>query len=446
MVLLVSCTQLNAANWLRLQGQQPEFVAPKGVKVPYRNTKPKLWGFIQANYKKDSGTVAYNPNNQTTTPFSLLNPDLTGQEGFNVFRARLAARGMADKENKVNYFIMTEFGNQAINNLNGHRKNATYFTDASVTVKHIPGAKLRMGMFKTPSTEEGLQAVFVSPYIEFTSMANQQHLERPIRAVGGELTPQQSGGAATDHYNGNPTGPIGAFRDTGLQIFDIFDLGNGLELSYAYMIGNGSGVSMKSSNANKTTYKYLALEKNFGHGRGYYTESAKVYAWNQEGNRELLIGGTTVQNFSRERAGVGTTYYKGGLRLEAEYTTATGMVFVGAKDADQTSQDVQTWTMQYAVGSENKATGYYVNAQYEILPKKFELFARHDVLDRLSNDTKAQRVFTTNTVGASYRFRGATRVDLNYIMKSAEAPGNANAQKVLDNMGNRIAIQLTAAF
>lgn len=439
-------SQLHAANWLALQGYQPKMVAPKGVYVPYRRKTPVLWGFIQANYKKDQGTVAYNGSNQTTTPFSLLNPDLKSQEGFNAFRLRLALRGMADNENKVNYFFMTETGNNGINNLAGHREIATYFSDASVTIKHIPGMKIRVGMFKTPGSEEGLQAVFVSPYIEFTNFSFQQLLERQIKSVGSELPANKSGGAATDHYNGDPSGPIAAFRDTGLQLFDTFKFGKHIEASYAYMIGNGSGISMSSSLENKTHYAYTSLEYLFHKGRGYFTESIKAFAWWQSGNRRLLINSTTPQDFTRTRSGLGLTYYHNGLRFETEYFNAAGMIYEGAKDTDTSSQAVQNWTFQYAVGSENKASGYYVNLEYELLPKKLEIYGRYDYMDRLSNDVKGQRLFNTTIIGTTYRFKGATRVDFNYIMRKATAPGNASAQTVLDNMGNRIAVQVTAHF
>ncbi|HEY9191144.1 MAG TPA: hypothetical protein VIM88_09795, partial [Sulfurovum sp.] len=51
--LLFSGVEVNAANWLMLQGTEPDMVESKGVKVPNRNKVPKLWGFIQANYEKD---------------------------------------------------------------------------------------------------------------------------------------------------------------------------------------------------------------------------------------------------------------------------------------------------------------------------------------------------------------------------------------------------------
>ncbi|MDD2951479.1 MAG: hypothetical protein PHU29_11895, partial [Sulfuricurvum sp.] len=145
LILLSSCVELNAADWLMLQGAEPETVAPQGVIVPNRNKTPKLWGFAQINYKNDYGTVA-SSGGKTTTPFSLLTPNLEDQSGFNLARARLAVRGIADDDNMVNYFVMTDFGNNGINNLANH-STPTYLTDASVTLKYIPDAKIRVGRF-----------------------------------------------------------------------------------------------------------------------------------------------------------------------------------------------------------------------------------------------------------------------------------------------------------
>lgn len=445
LALLMTCSQVNAANWLALQGYQPESVAPKGVKVPYRNKKPQIWGFIQANYKKDFGKILIK-NGTNKTPFSLLNPDLQSQSGFNIFRARIALRGMADNDNKVNYFIMTDFANNGINNLGGHRNVATYFTDASITLKHIPYAKVRVGKFKYPGSEEGLQAVFVSPYIDFTTMSNQQLLERFVTNVGAIQTGAAAGGASSVHYtSASVNEPVGAFRDTGIQIFDTIDISNKWTASYAYMYGNGSGISFKGSDKQATNYGYLALEKNFGGGRGYYTNSMKFYVWGQSGKRYLISNNTAPINANRNRYGLGVAYYNHGLRLEAEYMKATGMIFTGAKDTNANALQ-EDWQFQYAVGDENKADGGYLNVQYELFPKKFEVFTRYDFSNRLTNDVKGERNFKTLTLGASYRFKGATRIDFNYLLRDAKAPGNAKAQTVLDNMGNRAEVQITMAF
>lgn len=465
LVLISSVANVDAAEWLILQGMQPDNVSPYGVKVPYRSKKPKVWGFIQANYKQDEGSIQKNAAGVNLTPFSLLNPDLKGQQGLNLFRARIAMRGMADNDNKVNYFFMTEFGNNGINNLAGHREIATYFTDASVTLKHIKGAKVRAGMFKTPSSEEGLAAVFVAPYIEFTSMTFQQMLERQITNVGAaqgknagtdkaskQAGAKAAGGASSIHYTSTSLeNPIAAFRDVGIQVFDTFKLPEKWQVSYAYMYGNGAGVSENSANTNETHYGYLSVEKLFKHpGRGYYTNSFKMFAWANKGKRLLLskadaASNVVAVNANRTRYGLGFTYHKSGLRFEAEYMVAEGMIYTGAKDKNS-DPSLETWQFQYAIGDENKADGGYVNLQYEIVPRKFEVFGRYDYMNRLTNDVKGQRDFTTLTLGWSYRFKGATRLDFNYLIRDAKAPGNANAQKVLDNMGNRLAFQLTAGF
>ncbi|MDD4885187.1 porin, partial [Sulfuricurvum sp.] len=130
---------------------------------------------------------------------------------------------------------------------------------------------------------------------------------------------------------------------------------------------------------------------------------------------------------------------------EAEYMKAKGMIYVGPKDVDA-NEFSQDWDFQFATGNENKADGGYVNLQYELIPQKFEVFGRYDFMNRLTNDAKGERDFTTTTLGASYRFKGPTRIDFNYLIRDAKAPGNASAQSILDHMGNRAEVQITYAF
>lgn len=444
LILLSTCIELNAADWLMIQGAEPENIAPQGVIVPNRNKTPKLWGFAQINYKNDYGTVASSAG-KTTTPFSLLTPNLENQSGFNIARARLAVRGMADDDNMVNYFIMTDFGNNGVNKLANH-STPTYLTDASVTLKYIPYTKIRLGEFKYPGSEEGLQAVYVSPYIEFTTMSDQELLERQITKATAAQTGAAAGGASSVHYTTTSVdNPIGAFRDVGAEIFDTIPLNDEWSFSYAYMYGNGTGITLSNSDSQGTHYGYLALEKNFGGGKGYYTNSMKLYAWGQDGKRKFISNNTSMIDADRKRYGLGMTYYNHGLRFEAEYMMAQGMIYVGAKDIDS-NELTQDWQLQFATGNENKANGGYVNLQYELIPQKFEVFGRYDFMNRLTNDDKGERDFTTTTLGASYRFKGPTRIDFNYLIRDAKAPGNASAQTVLDNMGNRAQVQVTYAF
>ena len=448
-----SQSEVSAADWLSLQAVEPDFVAPQGVLVPNRNKVPKVWGFLQFNYRQDSGTVVVNSSGINTTPFALLQPDLTDKSGFNLFRARLGVRGMADDDNLVDYFILTDFGNNGVGNPNGKKEVGNYITDASITLRHIPGATIRAGMFKTPGSEEGLGSVYYYPYVEFSTFTDQQLLERTMKRAGVAETGSAAGGATSVHYTGVASDPVGAFRDTGIEIYDTFHINKDWTASYAYMLGNGSGISLSSSNDQQTHYGYLALEKSFGGGKGYNTNAFKMYGWLQDGKRTLLVdkdnnASTTPydkKTYNRQRSGVGISYYNDGLRLETEYAMAKGMIFTGAKDTNN-DPAIDDWALQYAVGDENKAYGGYINAQYYVIPDKLELISRYDWMNRLTNSVAGRREFKTTTLGFSYHFKDATRLDFNYAIKSARAPNNNGAQTTLDNTGDRVSLQLTAGF
>ncbi len=130
----------------------------------------------------------------------------------------------------MNYFLLAEFGNNGITT--GKGASQGQLTDASVTLNYIPGARVRAGLFKTPGSEEGLQAAFVANYINFSNATDRLLLERDFE--------YESGNTERD-------GPVGAFRDTGVQVFDTFNLG-GWDTSYAVMIGNGSGLAVTNNN------------------------------------------------------------------------------------------------------------------------------------------------------------------------------------------------------
>jgi opacity protein-like surface antigen len=134
-----------AANWLMLQGTEEA----KQGQAP----RAHLWGFIQAQYQYDNS----DPNvTGGYVPPKLIGPNLDDQSAFNVNRARIGVRGTGfPLDTKVNYFILTEFGNNGIT----YGDDGKHLTDASVTLNHIPGARVRAGLFKYPGAEEGLQAI-----------------------------------------------------------------------------------------------------------------------------------------------------------------------------------------------------------------------------------------------------------------------------------------------
>ena len=422
---------LNAADWLSIAGTEPTMVKKDGKKVVNHNNKPKFWGFLQVGYQNNYGDILIKGGNNKT-PFSMMKPNLDSQSGFEVNRARLAVRGMVDKANTIDYFFMTEFGEDGITSPAGHR-TGNYLTDASITYRGIPHLNVRLGQFKYPGSEEGMRAVFASEYRNFTTATNELLLERflPNNAT---RTP------GTDIYTAAPTQSVGAFRDRGVELFDTEHINKKVSVSVAGMVGNGTGLSSSNASGDLTYYGYLASEYSFGKGKGYFTQSLKGYVWYQRGKRQL-----NNTKYKRTRYGIGVDYFKSELRVDAEYIKAKGMIFNGVKD---TSADAYTtnWETQILANYSNESDGYYLSTQYYVIPKKVELLARYDYLDRLSNNAGLERQFTTTTLGMSYHFKGPNRIDVNYAFKDAKAPGNANAQKVLDNMGNLLSIQGTIKF
>jgi len=100
-VLLFSAN-VHAANWLQLQGTEPEGAEQLA----------KVWGFVQVQYQDDSST----PDAlDRYIPPKLIGPNLDSQSAFNVNRARIGVRGVAmPLDQKINYFLLLEMGNNGI--------------------------------------------------------------------------------------------------------------------------------------------------------------------------------------------------------------------------------------------------------------------------------------------------------------------------------------------
>ena len=421
---------LHAADWLSIAGTEPSMIKVDGKKVKNTNNKPRFWGFLQVGYQQDYGDILIK-SGVNQTPFAMLTPDLNSQSGFEVNRARLAVRGMMDKANTLNYFFMTEFGEDGITAPAGHT-TGNHLTDASITYRGIPHLNVRMGQFKYPGSEEGLRAVFASEYRNFTKVTNELTLER--------FLPNNATNLGGDKYQAAPTQSVGAFRDRGVELFNTEHISKKVSVTVAGMAGSGTGLSSSNASGDLTYYGYLASEYSLGKGKGYFTQALKGFVWYQSGKRKL-----NNTKYDRIRYGAGVDYFHNGLRLDAEYIKAKGMIYNGAKDADADPYN-EDWQYQILAGKNNVSDGYYINAQYYVIPKKVELLARYDYLDRLSNDAGLEREFKTTTLGLSYHFKGPNRIDFNYAFRDATAPGNAAAQKVLDNTGNLLSIQGTLKF
>lgn len=431
-----------AANWLMLQGTEPEGQAPR----------VKVWGFVQAQYQNDRSDPGPQGN---LIPPKLIGPNLTSQSQFNINRARVGFRGTGmPLDTKVNYFMLVELGNNAITAAN---EGNTFVTDASITLNHIPGARVRMGLFKTPTAEEGLQAIHVFDYINFTTVSNQLLLERFPNTGVATNTPGNNGVPFSTSLNGFDR-PVGAFRDVGFQIFDTFKMDN-WEYSYAWMMGNGNGLNFGDNDRNKDTYINFTAEQVLG-GKGPRREGMKMFVWAQNGKRELDVGSGPVEH-ERKRSGIGFKYLKKPFRVTAEYMKGEGMIFVGP---DKPTFDVNGPAAPSGDGADGEASGFYLEGGYYLAGTPWQFDARYDVYNRLEGDTffgpgnsrNFEFEFKTFTLGVNYHFNKKTRLTFNASETSAEAinfpsapstpPPAAGPNNQLDGVGQRYAIQITHIF
>ena len=445
-----------AANWLMLQGTEKESSAPRA----------KVWGFLQPTYMQTDGTQLPVGGWSGQDPqFNVHQPDLSSESTFQLQRARIGVRGVGfPLDPKVNYFLLAEFGNNGITNPGGGSGSAR-ITDASVTLNHIKGARIRVGQMKIPMSEEVYQGIFTFNYINFTNVANQQLIERPFQTDGIAACNTAGGSQSSAQYlnfcNGDASTQFrtgaAAVRDIGVQVFDTFKV-NDWEHSYAVLFGNG-GISKHDRDDNKDLTLYWASERVYG-GKGPRREGLKLYAWKTSGKRTvydsvaLNAGGTLTaaeREYDRDLTGIGTTFLKDKYRFWAEYITAEGMIFNGSTGGAVPGA-IHTngvRVSQFQLSTTGESDGYYLDFGYKITPN-IELDARYDVYNRVTNlAAAAERTYETTTLGVQYFFNKKTRFTFNYELRSLESPSeaaSANANLIGDTMDDRISAQIFAAF
>jgi hypothetical protein len=432
----------HAANWLQLQGNEP----------PNAPTF-KLWGFLQPTYTyidadkiKGLGGQAAPYNGQYTIP-NLVGPDSTSTDTFQFNRARLGLRGTLNPVDKrINYFVLLEAGKNILT-----REHSVVLSDASMTFNYIPGARVRVGLFKLPTANEALVPVHTAyDYVYFSSVTDNLLLERTVRPTSPSAGRAfQSGFFTADIQPAKIAGSGSGFRDIGIQIYDWFQHG-AWEYSYAGMISNGNNINyLGDNNSNKDFTARLQASYIFG-GKGPKRDDLSVFVWHQQGKRTF-----GSSEYDRVREGTGFTYRKKAVHFAGEYMRGKGMIFVGPQVP---FNDVGAPAVQpvnaIALSDNNKADGWYLSGGYRFL-KDWEFNLRYDTLDRLSNAAANEREFKTWTVGTQYYMNKATRINFNYEFRKQEVSNpqaitnpvqRANAQTIADNLGDRISLQLTYLF
>lgn len=474
----------SAANWLMLQGVE-------GKKAPDH----RLFAFIQPAYSGNPGAEKLkglvNPANGLAFPNGVGNgqyavpntvtPDFDEKSQIYLRRARLGMRGRFSGPlknsftSKINYFALLALDDGLFNqNQFSTDRDPATIDHASLTFNHIPGARIRVGLFKNPISEEIFQAINTIDFIEFTTFGATQVLENfysgNANAVGtgGAI----NSGAGTAQYSAYG---FSAGRDWGIQVFDSFKVANkSWDLSYAIKLGRGEAISRgNDSDNNEELYLYASAEKNLKGGRGPRKNGIKYYAWHQSGERSFYTD-TTDQEYDRTRYGIGVkglgkffgSKYK--QRFAAELAYAKGMIFAGpAAGVARGNATAGPGSVAFGADEDNKSRalqfeyGFYLNKNWQ-----FDIrWAREQRLYETSADINpgAGREFDETTLGVTYHFTKKARLTFNYGFRDVERTddydttagiGNAtvlgriqnNADIVADSIGDRVGLQLTYIF
>ena len=424
--------EAQAVNWIILQGTEPA-KAP-----PFR-----AFGLIGVDYQRTSDSpLMAGPWKGHPSVLNQIGPDLEDAEELQVSLLRLGVRGGL-AEGRFNYWVSPLAGN------NGISKNGTpnvKFTDVSATLNLIPHARIRVGQFKQPGSEEGLQPARLRNYVNPSNVGSQIVNERFFN----------SDGTPTDDAN-ELDAPVSGFRDTGVQVFDAFNADQ-WEHTYAVMAGAGSGLAIYngSGSGRPDWYLYWSSELVFG-GKGPFRQGLKLSGWYQDGEREIRAGATQAkETFDRTRYGVAATFRRGPWRAAGEWIKADGMIFNGTDaaavpgtiSANPVPPPPPGSTASFNVLPDEEADGWYLDAGYTLF-EKLELHARYDRLNRGTTDAVNERRFETLTLGATYQFNEHYRLLVNYQFREAEAPrlpGNTAANQILDDVDDLFSVRFLASF
>jgi len=467
-----------STNWLMLQGTEHP-LAPAH----------KIWGFIQPAYTYDTsdnlsgltdspGPPDFSANNGERLAITSVSPWFNDNERFHIRRARFGARGVFTGSlrnsftSKINYFTLFEVApNLMTYDPFGERARAIALDHLSVTFNHIPGARIRAGLFKTPGPEEALQGVHTLDYIELTDFVAREVLERFVTGAA------KPAGSPTSPELGTPKNTaygINAVRDWGVQTFDSFRK-NKWDLSYAVMVGRGEAIQeTNAANDDPELYLYTSAEYQLPGGWGVKKHGVKMYSWYQQGRRQFSSD-PQDEEYNRTRYGVGARLLAGipdssyKVRLGLELMQANGMIFF-APAGGVAQGNVNNGNLQIAAEEGNKSRGLTVDLGF--LPNnkwQFDLrYHRHDLLYDTSSTVNPgnERELTEITLGLNYHFSRKVRLTLNYIFRDVEAPTpyassapggvfptepvadgiTSNVKKIVSTVDDRAAIQLTWLF
>ncbi|HLF98471.1 MAG TPA: hypothetical protein VI457_15125 [Methylococcaceae bacterium] len=420
LLLMPPFAPAHAVNWVEALGAVPEGSGPS----------LQVHGFIQPEIQAtENSKLVAGPWAGQRMNANLMRPEFRNPVDINVARFRPGIRGRL--VDGVNYRAVMELGYNAATRWESY----PLLLDAYLTFTSTPLAKLRIGQFKTPISEEAQQ-----PYHYFINFANVSNL------LLQEFFFKNDG--SDPARRNEPTGAISSYRDVGLEAFDSYRAGD-WELSWAAMIGNGNGIQRWDNDGNQDFYLFGATEYLFGGSQGPYREGLKFFGWYQHGQR-FLDTASGRDEFERERWGGGFTLRQGPWRSTMEYAGGDGMIFAGtdgaARNGARSNDRIQV--ASFNVQPEESAFGFLTEVGYRLTPE-WELEARYDEYTSGTRIEANERFFRTVTLGAQYFYTPQSHVTFNYEFRSADAPNLAGASTVnrnLDQLDDRISMQVFHAF
>lgn len=437
--ILAACLPLttHAANWVDVIGTEPAdapHIKPFGFIQP-------TYTYIDASPLSGMGGAAVSANGHDQIQ-NLIQPTYEHTHQFQFLRAQFGLHGRLT--DNINYFLLTDVGSNLTT-----VQHPVMVTDASMTFSFIPGAKIRAGLFKLPTSEEALVSNPLSySYVYYSAVGSALVQETFFHDVKGTPAGCQAILGAHTLDCGSAISGNNAFRDWGIQVFDSFRK-NQWELGYAAMVSNGNEIeSFSDNNSSKDFTGRLQLSYVFD-GKGPLRHDANIFAWHQSGER--TYGGT---NYDRTREGVGFRVTKGPFRTTGEYIRGEGMIAGGPNPPVLPASGNLEPPYNLNLAPRGKADGWYLEGGWRFHPS-WEIEARYDEFDRNNDDPAAERLFKTWTLGGQYFINQTTRVTLNYEWRTAEVPNplamtNAiqrnNAEVVANNLADRVSLQLTWYF
>jgi len=421
--MFLTITNASAENWFIKDGTEKA------------NAKPlRIYGLVQPTFQYDFSDKVDNLTgdevdyNNEYSAYSSIPPGYSSTSSFYLFRVRLGARGLV--EPNINYEVVGEYGANALTTKAENDYNVE-LAEGSVTLNHIPGMRIRLGLFKVPGPEEALRTAI--DYVNFTNVTFRLINYQPVKRNNSYTSLK---GIPVDTKTG-----VRAFRDTGVELFDAFRYGH-QEFTYAAMIGNGSSINQIDDNRNKAFYGRVQWSWIFDDAVDYYDTARQdfsTFVWYQQGDQDF-----EGDSYKSVRQGLGFSYVKQPYHLTAEYMWGDGMIVLPS-----TFRDAPGLVFP---GSRNEGRGWYVDGGL-FVTRNISLEARYDVLELLPNDNQMETTLKTTTLGAQYYFSKRNRISLNYEFRNYDlaavpvTPTFRNTTNQLNNaVGDRMAIQYTLKF